>query len=64
MDVISSDGTWMVHDVIDFHHVLSSDHDGTWMYIYIYGLQQKILTIIITWGTKLRLEMGRTIKPS
>ena len=41
MDVISSDGTWMVHDVIDFHHVLSSDHDGTWMvhgciYMYIY----------------------------
>ena len=50
MDVISSDGTWMVHDVIDFHHVLSSDHDGTWMvhgciyvyiYVYIYGLQPK-----------------------
>ena len=41
MDVIRSDGTWMVHDVIVSHHVLSSDHDGTWMYIYIYGLQQK-----------------------
>ena len=63
MDVIRSDGTWMVHDVIVSHHVLSSDHDGTWMYIYMV-CNKKILTIIITWGTKLRLEMGKTIKPS